>query len=81
MKPAFSVLQYIVIATPMLTAQITGTITGTIHDPQGAVVPRASVTATHIATAAVRSITSDSVGSAFDFLRDCRHQPRDCNTI
>jgi Carboxypeptidase regulatory-like domain/TonB dependent receptor len=62
MKRVFYVLQCIAISTPVLTAQITGTITGTVHDPQGAVVPRAAVTATNTATRIARSVVSDSVG-------------------
>jgi hypothetical protein len=43
-------------------AQTSGTITGTVRDPQGAVVPKASITTAHIGTGASRSVMSDSAG-------------------
>jgi hypothetical protein len=39
-----------------------GTIIGTVRDPQGAVVPKASITTAHIGTGASRSVMSDSAG-------------------
>jgi outer membrane receptor protein involved in Fe transport len=48
---------------PPLRAQVaTGTILGTVKDGQGAAVPGASVTATHLATQFSRSATSDAEG-------------------
>src|SRR5205814_7101744 len=43
--------------------KISGTISGTVTDPQGAVVPGASVTITDQATNATRSTKSGSTGS------------------
>jgi outer membrane receptor protein involved in Fe transport len=40
----------------------TGAITGTITDPTGAVIPKATVTAREVATGAVRTTTSDASG-------------------
>lgn len=62
MKRAFPLLPWIVLGGSIAVAQTTGTITGTIHDPQGAVVPQAAIVATHTATGAVRSVVSDSAG-------------------
>ena len=41
----------------------TGTITGTIADPSGAVVPRASVTVVNIDTGAKRTVPTDAAGT------------------
>jgi hypothetical protein len=49
-------------ASLTIFAQTSGTITGTVHDPQGAVVPKASITTAHIGTGASRSVISDSAG-------------------
>src|SRR5207245_888917 len=43
--------------------QITGTIRGTIVDPNGAVVSRATVTATQVETGLVRTTVTDRDGS------------------
>ncbi|CAN5683492.1 TonB-dependent receptor [soil metagenome] len=43
-------------------AQTTATLTGTIKDPQGAVLPGASITVHSVATGADRATLSDSVG-------------------
>lgn len=42
--------------------QITGTITGTVTDPQGAVVPKAEVRAINKATGLSRTVATDSSG-------------------
>src|SRR5207249_10613763 len=50
-------------AAPASLAQITtGTILGTVSDASGAVVPGATITATHLDTGAVRTAVSDSAG-------------------
>src|SRR6185295_4579964 len=49
--------------TGVVSAQVTsGTISGTVADPNGAVVEGANVTATNLATNAARTTTSDSDG-------------------
>ncbi len=45
-----------------LFAQTTGTITGTVHDISGAVIPGATITASHSRTTQIRSVTPDSAG-------------------
>jgi len=52
----------ICLAANILFAQTTGTILGTIRDPQGAVIPQAPVTARHVATGSTRVVTSDGTG-------------------
>lgn len=49
--------------TGVVRAQVTsGTISGTVADPNGAVVQGANVTATNLATNAARTTSSDSDG-------------------
>jgi len=49
-------------ALPARAQVATGTILGTVKDAQGATVPGASVTATHLDTQFSRSATSDAAG-------------------
>ncbi|HKV41932.1 MAG TPA: carboxypeptidase-like regulatory domain-containing protein, partial [Blastocatellia bacterium] len=59
-----SLLATLLFATSILFAQkTTGAINGTVTDPSGAAVVGASVTATNIATGAVRHATSDDQGN------------------
>jgi hypothetical protein len=46
-----------------MNAQTVGTLTGTVHDPQGAIVANALVSAKQTATAATRTVKTDSSGS------------------
>jgi len=57
----FAVLAALALAAP-LAAQTTGTVTGVVKDPSGAVVAGAKITATHTETGATRSVTSDAEG-------------------
>ena len=50
-----------------LAQDATGRIEGTLRDPQGAVVPNANVTLTHLGTSAEKSAKSDNTGS-FNFV-------------
>ena len=50
-----------------LAQDATGRIEGTLRDPQGAVVPNAGITLTHLGTGAEKSAKSDSTGS-FNFV-------------
>jgi hypothetical protein len=45
-----------------LNAQVTATITGTVRDPTGAVIPDAKVTATHTGTNQARTVATDPAG-------------------
>ena len=47
---------------PSFAQTITATIAGTVTDPNGAVVPGATVTATSIDTSLVKTATTDSEG-------------------
>src|SRR5947209_17184397 len=49
--------------TPALAQSDRGTITGTVTDPSGAVVSDATVTATDLATGAIRTTTTSDTGS------------------
>src|SRR3981081_3402901 len=46
----------------LLVAQVTGTITGTVRDRSGAVVPQARVTATNAETNLSRDVMTDGSG-------------------
>jgi hypothetical protein len=51
-----------VLLMPVAWAQENATITGTVSDPTGAVVPNAAITLTNIATGQERSGTSNNNG-------------------
>ncbi len=59
---AFVVLAVLFIFSPVSHAQITGTITGTVADSSGAVVPGASVSLMNEASKDMRGTVSDSAG-------------------
>ena len=67
MKPLFSrfflVALMIVVAAPAATAQITGTIEGTVVDQAGAVLPGANITAESPAILAGSSTTTTVIWS------------------
>src|SRR5690242_19688554 len=57
------VLTLLCFTTPLLFAQFdTGTINGTVTDPSGAAVAKATVTATNVGTNIAKTTTSDSNG-------------------
>ena len=58
----------LVLALPLAAQTTTGTITGTVLDAQGAVVPGASVTATNVAQNASTKATTDGMGK-FTFVQ------------
>ena len=47
----------------VMLAQTVGTLTGTVHDPQGAVVANANVVAVQTATSTTRNVKTDSAGN------------------
>ena len=57
-----AILAMVFLFLPAAQAQITGTITGTVYDNTGAVIPGANVTATEQSTNSVRTTVSDSAG-------------------
>lgn len=62
---AAAVLGLLVLATPQLLraqSQTTGAISGTVTDPSGAVIPRATVVATNVATGAQRQVGTNADG-------------------
>ncbi|HKN61861.1 MAG TPA: TonB-dependent receptor [Candidatus Acidoferrales bacterium] len=59
---AFAVLAALFLFSPVSHAQITGTITGTVSDSSGAVVPGASVSLMNEASKDIRGTVSDSSG-------------------
>src|SRR5579859_7398802 len=58
---SFQVLCLLMLPATLL-AQVTGTITGTVRDASGAVVPLARVTATNTQTGLSRTVTTDGAG-------------------
>ena len=60
-------LVYFTFSSSGLAQDATGRIEGTLRDPQGAVVPNAGVTLTHLGTGAEKSTKSDNTGS-FSFV-------------
>src|ERR1700728_320160 len=61
LKIAVLVLFFAVSATTLL-AKVTGGISGTVRDPQGAVVPDANVQLRNVQTGVIQTIVSDSAG-------------------
>lgn len=57
------VLLVLFLAVPLSAQNIAGSITGTVKDPQGAVIPSASVTITNDATGLTRQLNTDASGS------------------
>ena len=64
MKKTFAVLvlAVMVLIMPALGQLDTGSISGTVHDPSGALVPDATVTATNLSTQAKRTVQSGMQG-------------------
>src|SRR5215467_6547846 len=56
------VLTMTLLISPLLAQKITGTISGVVTDPTGAVVPQATVTITNIDTALTRTVVSNEMG-------------------
>src|SRR5215472_6447503 len=56
----FAVL--LLVSTTLASAQITGSLYGTVTDPAGAVIPNAQVTATSVERGNVRSAVSNGLG-------------------
>lgn len=61
-KFTFGLLVFFGLATGFAGAATTGSISGTVHDAQGAVVPRATVTLRNTLTGVVQTISSDDAG-------------------
>jgi protocatechuate 3,4-dioxygenase beta subunit len=66
-KTAFALLSAVLFSTllavPLYAQQITATLTGTITDPNGAVVPGAIVTATSVETGQSKTATTGEEGN------------------
>ena len=50
------------ITTPLFAQKSTGTISGVVSDPTGAVIPQATVTISNIGTGLVRTVTTNEMG-------------------
>src|SRR5258707_1234704 len=61
-RKAWFLLSWMTVCAGLAHAQTTATLTGTIKDPQGGVLPGASITVHSIATGADRVMTSDGAG-------------------
>src|SRR5579864_3068854 len=55
-------LTFALIATPLSAQKSTGTISGVVSDPTGAVVPQATVTIANVDTGLIRTVTSNEIG-------------------
>lgn len=58
----FAITIFLVIAACAFGQAETGSISGTVHDPSGAIVPNAAVTVTNLATSATRSVQTGDIG-------------------
>src|SRR5215469_18764950 len=71
--PIFCLLISLLVV-PSARAQGLGSITGTVTDPVGAVIPNAKVTATEVGTGQSRTAVSDAQGHyVFDQLRPSQY--------
>jgi hypothetical protein len=61
-RSAFLIAAALVLAIGVFAQSNTGTITGTVQDANGAVVPNATVTVTNIGTTESKTVTTDSDG-------------------
>ena len=59
---SFLVLCALVVGVPFFASAQTATVVGTITDPSGSVVPKASITATHVDTGQVRTTEASDAG-------------------
>ena len=55
-------IAFVLISVSAFAQTETGRISGTVTDPQGAVVPGVTVNATSVGTGVVRSTVSDAIG-------------------
>ena len=62
MKPICSALAFLSLAAALFAQAPTGTISGTVIDASGAVIPSAAITITSKATSAVRSVNANQEG-------------------
>ena len=58
-----TVVVMVVLGAAALAQQTTATVTGTVTDPTGALVPGVAITVTNLATNGVRETKSDETGS------------------
>ncbi|HEV2731931.1 MAG TPA: TonB-dependent receptor, partial [Terriglobales bacterium] len=56
------VLALALAVTPLVAQKTTGTISGVVSDPTGAVIPQATVTITNTGTGLIRTVTSNDLG-------------------
>ena len=64
LRTIISIVLMSLFAAVLVTAQVqTGTISGTVRDNAGAVIPDASVTATNVNTSAARTVQTNSLGA------------------
>ena len=61
-RPILTTLLFIVLAVPLLATGPTGTVTGTVADPSGAVVPHAKITVLNLDTNATRDARTNDDG-------------------
>jgi hypothetical protein len=62
LKHCWLLVALLALAPGMLLAKVTGSISGTVRDAQGAVIPGVAVTARNTQTGVVQTIQTDSVG-------------------
>src|SRR5215831_11833390 len=61
-KSVVSIVVLLILTTPSIAQSVTATLRGTVHDPGGAIIPGATVTATNTEKGINRTVTTNETG-------------------